>query len=350
MSDFLRRLLGGQAAHVPVLRPRLPGRFAPPDVMMEAFVPGEESLSLRDVHESPRGRADYKDIPPRLRVEEFEASALSARPLRFAEGEHMYLPDQELLSPLRPGVASNRGVAPDVPAARIEELQHPDLHKSVQTHHSAPTERVEPGRRRAALAETTAHRTLDETVPTGVASLSTPAQRPDLHRSVQTHHSALTERVEPGRGRAVLAETTAHRTLDETVPTGVASLSTPAQHPDLHKSVQTHHSALTERVDARDEARVLTNLLSGPKTGPTLKPRINEPTHASEATVSRSVGTRPAAAALTVATEPPVVRISIGRIDVHVAQPSVPARPSVAPRPVAMSLDTYLQRREGRIP
>ena len=297
MSDFLRRLLGGQAAHVPVLRPRLPGRFAPPDVMMEAFVPGEESLSLRDVHESPRGRADYKDIPPRLRVEEFEASALSARPLRFAEGEHMYLPDQELLSPLRPGVASNRGVAPDVPAARIEELQHPDLHKSVQTHHSAPTERVEPGRRRAVLAETTAHRTLDETVPTGVASLSTPAQRPDLHRSVQTHHSAL-----------------------------------------------------TERVDARDEARVLTNLLSGPKTGPTLKPRINEPTHASEATVSRSVGTRPAAAALTVATEPPVVRISIGRIDVHVAQPSVPARPSVAPRPVAMSLDTYLQRREGRIP
>jgi hypothetical protein len=48
------------------------------------------------------------------------------------------------------------------------------------------------------------------------------------------------------------------------------------------------------------------------------------------------------------AVEPPPVQVTIGRIEVTALTQAAPANRPAAPRKLAMSLDDYLARRQGR--
>jgi hypothetical protein len=82
--------------------------------------------------------------------------------------------------------------------------------------------------------------------------------------------------------------------------------------------------------------------------GARLLPAADDRDRSAETAAMRPRSVHAAANARATSAEPPVVRISIGRIEVRVAQPpaAAPRQPAVQPRP-GMSLERYLQRREG---
>lgn len=84
-----------------------------------------------------------------------------------------------------------------------------------------------------------------------------------------------------------------------------------------------------------------------PPPGSRLLPAADDRGGSAEPTAMHPLAAHAAAHPPATPAEPPVVRISIGRIEVRVTQP-----PAAAPRPTArpragMSLESYLQRREG---
>lgn len=83
--------------------------------------------------------------------------------------------------------------------------------------------------------------------------------------------------------------------------------------------------------------------------GSKLLPRLDDRDRVTETAAMRPLAAHAAADAQATLAEPPIVRISIGRIEVCVTQPPVPAPRQPAARPtVGMSLESYLQHREGR--
>ena len=103
----------------------------------------------------------------------------------------------------------------------------------------------------------------------------------------------------------------------------------------------------------------LSGVLLAAMSGPTLRPRTDVPSRSAEANAvshtnavllaERASAARAVADAQVMPAEPPVVRISIGRIDVRVTQaPAAPVRQPAARPAVGMSLERYLERQEGR--
>ena len=112
----------------------------------------------------------------------------------------------------------------------------------------------------------------------------------------------------------------------------------PAHAPDSHGATQTHDVAPVVKSDAEPVVPI-----------PGAGPRIDRPAYFAEDAVASPLGVRPAADSQGMVAEPPVVRIVIGRIEVRVTQPMVPARQPAARPAAGMSLDAYLQRREGSV-
>ena len=318
MTDYLTRLAAmawtahGEkpprpsfAPHAVRLRPRLPGRFETATTS-QGVEPAPIDLEVADVadrHANASVPPDTRPMPPQ------ETRSLQSPPDVDRRSPHV----QRFASPRRP--------VPEDPAPRPSPPQEPR-----QSPTSPPLFEPPPRRERS------------------VPSASTTPNAPPEKRPRRTQRPESAMPVSPQR----LPDPPHRRTPPHEEREGTEEHPWPAsnakgEHPRPASNEKGEHSSsasnakeeLTVRPAIRGIASFAVPVVSptrAERRAETLKPILLR----SAAKESDAHGA-----------EPPVVRITIGRIEVHAptqAPPTAPASPVEAPKP-AMSLEAYLRRR-----
>lgn len=365
MRDFLSHLLGAARSAAPLLQPRLPSRFAPPDlggrsgvarpsrnfdspVQWESGQPSnaqerlhEESIELEVTHQTPRLIAPASGHASALPTRgEPSGSAPPVGVPRVSATEspnETVLPDvtRPASSPRSTRYATVIGAAAPILEPRSapstqQEVARNDAHletRRVVGPDLAPVP-VHPSPSAAAFSPSTA------LTPTpDVSDVSATETRHEVQRAASGARKSLRATAAPAirPERALVLATSDEPPL---VPPGesaahAAALATMRTQQGAAPPAET--SLLARRSDSAPRPRGEGAERTAPH-GALATPHAHAPL----------ISTRPAA-------EPPVVRISIGRIEVRVSQPPVVSERAPAVRPaIGMSLKSYLERREGR--
>lgn len=397
MSQYVARLLGRPSPQVPPLSPLLPSRFAPPDPTLGGCAPGEPAssnwglplvtqASVDGIEGNLNGRSREEEQEPDLAISRLQPlSWLQQRSASRSAETHLFRAESQILDlspPRRAALVPFRSVGQPAADSPDEVALPLPAHASLFSQESTGDEANSPERLPEVAPGSNAQAVMLSARNSGIAPQPESVIRPPLVGPVEgaalTPHGSLSvNSPQAGRWKSLSRISDGHA-LREAVTTGTAQSGvglpvdrreSPARPPLRHDLAEPlppptlpapAHTASSPPQAAPPGRLPHTNSGSTQDTGAhaprpsrslpdaVFKPEGGQPAQSVQE-ADAHLRSLPSTTAQSLASaELPSVRISIGRVEVRISQPAPPpARVPPARPPTGMSLETYLQRREG---